>query len=88
VFNECHLSHLPQPSQRAIRNAVRRVEVAEAEGDVEAVVGSSKELVETVSKSVLGALGGVYGSDIQVEGYKNRISRVTWLNAGDPTSEP
>lgn len=63
-LDEADLVRLRPSAQEAIRRACQRVDRAEAARDVEAVIGASKELVETVGKSIVDALGGTYGSDI------------------------
>jgi hypothetical protein len=66
MFDEVDLEAL-QPSARvAIEDALGRVERAATADDVEGIVGGSKELVETVAKAVINALGDTYGSNIDM----------------------
>lgn len=60
-------SALPRAAQQAIAAARGRVERAAAAGDVEGVIGASKDLVEVVAKVVLDVLGQSYGSDTPVQ---------------------
>ena len=64
MIQEADPKHLPASAQQAIRAAQERVQRAEAAHDVEATIGSAKELIETVAKAVIDALGGSYGSNI------------------------
>lgn len=64
MVQEADPKHLPASAQQAIRAAQERVQRAEAAHDVEATIGSAKELIETVAKAVIDALGGSYGSNI------------------------
>jgi hypothetical protein len=54
---------LPLAARTAIQNATQRVQRASAADDVEQIIGTTKELVETVAKVVISALGGTYGSN-------------------------
>jgi hypothetical protein len=66
MFDKVDLEGL-QPSARvAIEAALGRLERAVTADDVEGIVGSSKELVETVAKAAINALGDTYGSNIDV----------------------
>jgi Abortive infection C-terminus len=58
---------LPKTAQEAIALATARIDRAEAAGDVEGVIGASKDLVETVAKIVLDVAGQSYGSDTPVQ---------------------
>jgi hypothetical protein len=62
VFAQDDLADLPQSARAAVEAAVTRLERAAAADDVEQVIGTAKELVETVAKVVINALGGIYGS--------------------------
>ena len=57
----------PQAAQAAIEAANARVERASSASDTEAVIGASKELIETVAKCVLDVLGHPYGSNASPE---------------------
>lgn len=63
MLNPADLAELPPSSRTAIENAMARVERAAAAKDPEQVIGTSKELVETVAKVTINALGGTYGSN-------------------------
>lgn len=60
-------SVLPKTAHDAITSAKARIDRAEAAGDLEGTIGSSKDLVETVAKVVLDVLGQSYGSDTPVQ---------------------
>lgn len=66
MFDKECLEKLQLSAKTAIEQAAGRLERASAADDVEAVVGASKELVETVAKVVIDALGGTYGSDVDM----------------------
>lgn len=63
VVAEIGLERLPPSAREAILAAEDRLSRAVAAADVEATIGSAKELIETVAKSVLDALGTAYGSN-------------------------
>ena len=60
-------SVLPKTAHDAVTSARARIDRAEAAGDLEGIIGSSKDLVETVAKVVLDVLGQSYGSDTPVQ---------------------
>ncbi len=66
MFDRADLAELPPSARTAIENALGRVERASSAGDVEQVIGTSKELVETVAKAAINALGGTYGSNAEM----------------------
>jgi hypothetical protein len=66
MFEAKDLKEFQPPARVAIENASGRLERAVEAKDVEGIVGASKELVETVGKAVVDALGGTYGSDVKV----------------------
>lgn len=66
MFDQTDLAELPPSARTAIQNAVERVERAAGANDVEQLVGTSKELVETVAKAAINALGGTYGSNAEM----------------------
>jgi hypothetical protein len=57
------LELLPASAREAIQTAIERIDRASSARDVEAIVGGSKELIETVAKAVLDASGTPYGSN-------------------------
>lgn len=63
VFDPADLAELLPSARTAIQNAMGRVERASLATDVEQIIGASKELVETVAKAAINALGGTYGSN-------------------------
>lgn len=66
MFSEADLNEFEDATRTAIEQSAARVERAEAAGDVEGIIGACKEMIETVAKAVIDALGGTYGSDIEV----------------------
>jgi hypothetical protein len=62
VFEPAHLAELPLPARTEIENAREQVDRALGAGDVAQIIGTSKELVETVAKVAINALGGTFGS--------------------------
>jgi|ERR1700674_5136017 len=60
------LVQLSESARTAIQEAEHRVERAASANDVEAIVGASKDLIETVAKATLDALGNPYGSNASV----------------------
>jgi len=62
------LSRFPDSARDALRAGIDRLERGRLVGDVEAMVGASKELVETAAKVVLDALGHPYGSNTDLPG--------------------
>jgi hypothetical protein len=60
-------SVLPKAAQDAIASAIARIDRAGAAGDLEGVIGASKDFVETVAKVVLDVVGQSYGSDTPVQ---------------------
>ena len=64
MFDPDDLSAFPAPARQAIRNSASRLEVLD--GDVEGTVGMAKELAETVAKAIVDALGGTYGSNVEM----------------------
>jgi hypothetical protein len=64
VFDPDDLSAFAAPARQAIRNAASRLEVLD--GDIEGTVGMAKEMAETVAKAVVDALGGTYGSNVDM----------------------
>jgi len=66
AFDKTDVAELPKSARTAIEQALGRLDRAATFNDVEGVVGASKELVETVAKAVVDALGGSYGSDIDM----------------------
>jgi hypothetical protein len=66
VFDSANLAELPASARTAIQNALERVERASGAGDVEQIIGTSKELVETVAKAAINALGRTYGSNAEM----------------------
>lgn len=66
MFDQTDLTELPPSARTAIQNALERVERASEAEDVEQIIGTSKELVETVAKVAINALGGTYGSNAEI----------------------
>lgn len=62
MFPEDELSHLPGSAQRAIEEEVSRLTRATEADDASAIVGSVKDLVETVCKAIIDSLGQTYPS--------------------------
>lgn len=62
-MDERNLRLISKPAQEAIRVAESRIDRSVTGTDVEAIIGSSKEFIETVAKVVLDALGHPYGSN-------------------------
>lgn len=60
------LLQLSESARTAIQAAENRVERAASANDVEGIVGASKDLIETVAKATLDALGSPYGSNASV----------------------
>jgi hypothetical protein len=67
VVEEDILSGLPRSARNAIKAAEKRLDRAYAANDVEATVGSAKELIETVAKAVMDVAGLAYGSNPSVD---------------------
>lgn len=66
MFAPSDLTELPSSARTAIENATQRVERASQADDVEQIIGTSKELIETVAKVAISALGGTYGSSARM----------------------
>jgi hypothetical protein len=64
VFDLDDLSAFAGPARQAIRNAASRLDLLH--GDIEGTVGMAKEMAETVAKAVVDALGGTYGSNVDM----------------------
>jgi hypothetical protein len=60
--SDLELHFLSQLAQSAVQQQVDRVKRAEEADDVEAIIGASKELVESVGKAVIDVLGQTYPS--------------------------
>jgi len=71
---------LPTSAQEAIHVALERVDRASSASDVEAIVGASKELIETVAKAVLNVLGAPYGSDAELPTLTGQVLRALKLH--------
>ncbi len=72
VIDNADVAPFPASSREAIFAAQDRVQRADAASDVEATVGSSKELIEAVAKAVIDALGESYGSDVRMTALAKR----------------
>lgn len=66
MFDIADLAQFPPSARAAIDQAVERVTRSSDADDIEATIGASKELVETVAKVVINALGGTYGSSAEL----------------------
>jgi hypothetical protein len=66
VFDPTLLELVRPSAQTAITKASERMAAASTAKDIEGIVGASKELAETVAKAALDALGGTYGSDVDM----------------------
>jgi Abortive infection C-terminus len=66
ALDDTDLELLPASAREAIQIAIERVDRASSARDVEAIVGGSKELIETVAKAVLDSLGTAYGSNARL----------------------
>jgi hypothetical protein len=60
------LQGLPEPARDAITAARTRLDHAAAINDVEGIIGAAKDLVETVAKAELEALGVSFGSNAEL----------------------
>lgn len=83
-----HLTSLPGSARDAISAAQARVARAVAADDVEATIGGAKELIETVSKSVLDALGVAYGSSPSAEGLARQTLQALDLDPATQAHRP
>ncbi len=88
MFEETHLQVLGPDARSAIEQAVARVRRQEAADDVEGIIGASKDLAESVAKSVIGALGGTYGSDVNVPKLANKTLEVLELHPSGLQDRP
>lgn len=72
MFSDEDLASLNPSVRPAIVRAAERVDRALQAGDLEATIGGSKELVETVAKVVIHALGGTAASDVDLPKLANQ----------------
>ena len=79
-FGEQELGYLGDPARTAVLAAVDRVMRAVAIKDVEAMIGSAKDLSEGVAKVTIGALGGSYGANADLNGLGHAVLEVLGLH--------
>ena len=74
------LGKLPQGAREAIGAAAERLGYAFSTSDVEATIGTSKELIETVAKAVMDAAGVSYGSNPSIDSLAHQALAVLGLH--------
>lgn len=82
VFDRSDLDELSPSAREAIERALERTWRSSAADDVEATIGAAKELVETVAKVSINALGGSYGSNADIPTLANEVLTALGLHPG------
>lgn len=88
MFDQNVLILFGEPAKTAINDGADRLDRAIAAADVEGIVGSSKDLTDSVAKTVITALGGTFGANADLPALGNQVMNVLRLHPAGLQSRP